>query len=140
MIELRDFRSVRIRPMSHVSSVQFVRQLLPSFSESIVDEVVTVSSHVPLAMKLVASLVENSSEELAKQVLEEIESSENLLKYIDSPYEKKMQQLFEASFDRLLLSDKHTLISLTVFDSLAINKDAAIFRGGQNRIRKCTKP
>ena len=77
-------------------------------------------------MKLVASLVENSSEELAKQVLEEIESSENRLQDIDSPYEKRMQQLFEASFDRLLLSDKHTLISLTVFDSGAINKDAAI--------------
>ena len=123
---VKGFRPVRIRPMSHVSSVEFVRQLLPFFSESIVDKVVTISSHVPLAMKLVASLVENSSEELAKQVLEEIDSSENRLQDIDSPYEKRMQQLFEASFDRLLLSDKHTLISLTVFDSPAINKDAAI--------------
>ena len=123
---VKGFRPVRIRPMSHVSSVEFVRQLLPSFSESIVAKVVTISSHVPLAMKLVASLVENSSEELAKQVLEEIESCENRLQDIDSPYEKRMQQLFEASFDRLLLSDKHTLISLTAFDSPAINKDAAI--------------
>ena len=103
-----------------------MRQLLPSFSESIVAKVVTISSHVPLAMKLVASLVENSSEELAKQVLEEIESSENRLQDIDSPYEKRMQQLLEASFDRLLLSDKHTLVSLTAFDSPAIDKDAAI--------------
>ena len=123
---VKGFRPVRIRPMSHVSSVEFVRQLLPFVSESIVDKVVTISSHVPLAMKLVASLVENSSEELAKQVLEGIESSENRLQDIDSPYEKRMQQLFEASFDQLLLSDKHTLISLTVFDSGAINKDAAI--------------
>ena len=34
---VKGFRPVRIRPMSHVSSVEFVRQLLPSFSESIVD-------------------------------------------------------------------------------------------------------
>ena len=122
---VKGFRHVRIRPMSPISGVEFVRQLLPSFSESIVAKVVTISSHVPLAMKLVASLVENSSEEEANKMLEEINSSENLLEEIDSPYEKKMQKLFEASFGRLSLNDKHALISLTVFESPAINKDAA---------------
>ena len=121
----KGFRDVRIRPMCPISGVEFVRQLLPSFSESIVTEVVTISSHVPLAMKLVASLVENSSEEEASKMLEEIKSSENLLEEIDSPYEKKMQKLFEASFGRLSLNDKHALISLTVFESPAINKHAA---------------
>ena len=76
-------------------------------------------------MKLVASLVENSFEEEANKILEEIKSSENLLEEIDSPYEKKMQKLFEASFGRLSLNDKHALISLTVFESPAINKHAA---------------
>ena len=122
---VKGFRDVRIRPMSPISGVEFVRQLLPSFSESIVAEVVTISSHVPLAMKLVASLVENSSEEEANKMLEEIKSSENLLEVIDSPYEKKMQKLFEASFGQLSLNDKHALISLTVFESHAINKHTA---------------
>ena len=36
----KGFRDVRIRPMSPISGVEFVRQLLPSFSESIVAEVV----------------------------------------------------------------------------------------------------
>lgn len=121
---VKGFQQVRIRPMSPVSGVEFVRQLLPSFSESIVAKVVTISSHVPLAMKLVASLVKNSSEELANKMLEEIKYSENLLEEIDNPYEKKMQNLFEASFNRLSLNNKHALISLTVFESPAINKNA----------------
>ena len=138
---VKGFRNVRIRPMTHVSSVEFVRQLLPSFSESIVDKVVTISSHVPLAIKLVASLLENSSEELAKQMLEEMDSSENLLKDIDCPCEKKMQQLFEASFNRLSSNDKDALVSLTVFESSVINKDVAIkiFSGEEKTASKSVR-
>ena len=138
---VKGFRNVRIRPMTQVSCVEFVRQLHPSFSESIVDKVVTISSHVPLAMKLVASLVENSSVELAKQMLEEMDSSENLLKEIDCPCEKKMQQLFEASFNRLSSNDKDALISLTVFESSVINKDVAIkiFSGEEKTASKSAR-
>jgi hypothetical protein len=126
---LRDqtgFRDIRIRPLHPDSSVQFVRQLLPLFSESIVANVARISFHVPLAMKLIASLVEYNTEDMAINILEELSFSVNLLEQIDRSYEQNMKKLFETPFEQLTLSDKHALISLTVFSSSTISKKAAV--------------
>ena len=123
--QIEGFRDIRIRPLHPVSSVQFVRQLLPSFSESLVANMARISSHVPLAMKLVASIVENNNEDMANKILEELSLSGNLLE-IDGSYEQNMKRVFETPFEQLKLSDKHTLISLTVFSSGRISKDAAV--------------
>jgi tetratricopeptide (TPR) repeat protein len=119
------FRDIRIRPLHPLSSVEFVRQLLPSFSESVVANVAGISSNVPLAMKLVASVVENNNEDMANKLLEELSLSGNILE-IGRSYEQNMKRLFETPFEQLTLSDKHTLISLTVFSSGRISKDAAV--------------
>ena len=119
------FRDIRIRPLHPLSSVEFVRQLLPSFSESVVANVARISSHVPLAMKLVASIVENNNEDMANKILGELSLKGNLLE-IDRSYEQNMRRLFETPFEQLTLADKHALISLTVFSSCRISKDAAV--------------
>ncbi len=124
--QIEGFQDIRIRPLHPVSSVEFVRQLLPSFSESVVAKVAEICSYVPLAMKLVASLVENNIENMANQILEELSLSGNILEQIDSKYEKNMRRLFEVPFEKLTLRDKHSLISLTVFSSGRISKDPAI--------------
>ncbi len=124
--QIEGFQDIRIRPLHPVSSVEFVRQRLPLFSENVVAKVAEICSHVPLAMKLVASLVENNTEDMVNKILEELSLSGDLLEQIDSPYEKSMKRLLEVLFEKLTLSDKHVLISLTVFSSARINKDAAI--------------
>ena len=120
--QVKGFQDVRIRPLSPVSSIKFVRQILPSFSESVVSRVAEVSSHVPLAIKLVASSLKKSSEEIADEFLEELQYPENLLEH----FEKHMQKLFDKTFEQLASAEKHALISLTVFTSEIISKDAAI--------------
>jgi tetratricopeptide (TPR) repeat protein len=124
--QIEGFRDIRIRPLHPVSSVKFVRQLLPSFSDSIVAHVARISSNVPLAMKLAASLVEYCTEDMANKILQELSLSGNLLELIDSPYERNMKRLFEIPFEQLTLTDKHALISLSVFSSGRISKDAAV--------------
>ena len=124
--QIEGFQDIRIRPLHPVSSVKFVRQILPLFSENVVAKVAEICSHVPLAMKLVASLVENNSEDMANKILEELSLSGDLLEHIDSPYEKSMKRLIEVPFEKLTLNDKHALISLTVFSSARISRDAAI--------------
>ncbi|CAB4026778.1 WD repeat-containing alr2800 [Paramuricea clavata] len=119
------FRDIRIRPLHPVSSVEFVRQLLPSFSESVVANVARISSNVPLAIKLVASIVENNNEDMANKILAELNLSGNLLE-IDRSYEQNMKGLFDTPFEQLSLSDKRALISLIVFSSGRISKDAAV--------------
>ena len=120
--QVKGFQDVRIRPLSPVSSIKFVRQILPSFSESVVSRVAEISSHVPLAIKLVASSLKNSSEEMANEFLEELQYPENLLEH----FEKHMQKLFDKPFEQLASAEKHALISLTVFTSAIISKNAAI--------------
>ncbi len=124
--QIEGFQDIRIRPLHPVSSVKFVHQILPSFSENVVAKVAGICSHVPLAMKLVASFVENNTENRVNKILEELSISGDLLEQIDSPYEKSMKRLLEVLFEKLTLSDKHALISLTVFFSARINKEAAI--------------
>ena len=124
--QIEGFRDIRIRPLHPVSSVKFVRLLLPSFSEGLVANVARISSYVPLAMKLAASLVEYNTEDMANKILQELSLSGNLLEQIDSPYERNMKRLFEIPFEQLTLTDKHALISLSVFSSCGISKDAAI--------------
>ena len=123
--QIECFLDIPIRPLHPVSSAEFVRQLLPSFSESVVANVARISSHVPLAMKLVASIVQNNNEDMANKILEELSLSGNLLE-IDRSYEQNMKRVFETPFEQLKLSDKHALISLTVFSSGIISKDAAV--------------
>ena len=120
------FRDFRIRPLHPVLSVELVCQLLPAFSRSVVAKVARICSHVPLAMRLMASFLRNHTEDMANEILDELSLSGDLLGKIGSPYEKNMKKLFEILFEQLTLSDKHALISLTVFSSSKVCKNAAV--------------
>ena len=125
--QVQAFRDIRIRPLSSTSSVAFVRQLLPSFSERVVAKVVRISFLVPLAMKILASSLAENSEDIANKMLDEFDFSENRLEQIDIlADEEKMQSIFESLFERLKLNEKQALIYLTAFASALISKDAAI--------------
>ena len=123
---IKGFRAIRIRPFHPVSSIAFFRELLPAFSETAAVKVAEICSHVPLAIKVVASLIQDNTEDIANDILEELSLSGDLLGEIGSPYEDNMKNLFEVLFKQLTLIDKNALISLTVFESSTISKDAAI--------------
>ena len=59
---------------------------------------------------------------MANEFLEELQYPENILEH----FEKHMQKLFDKPFEQLASAEKHALISLTVFTSEIISKDAAI--------------
>ncbi len=125
--QVKGFKEIRIRPLSSTSSVAFVHQLLPSFSESVLTKVVEISFLVPLAMKILASSLAENSEDIANKMLDEFDFSENRLEQIDIlADEEKMQSIFESLFQRLKLNEKQALIYLTAFASALISKDAAI--------------
>jgi tetratricopeptide (TPR) repeat protein len=126
--QVEGFKEFRIGSLSSASSLKFVRQLLPSFSECVVDRVVRISFHVPLAIKIVASSLVENSEDLANEMLDEFNFSESLLEQIDDHAfgEEKMKTIFESLFERLALSEKKAFIILTAFASAMISKDAAV--------------
>ena len=122
------FRELRIRSLRLASSVKFVRQLLPSFSESVVRRVVEISFHVPLAMKILASSLAENTEDIVIEMLDEFNFSENILEQIDDHTfcEEKIKNIFESLFERLALDEKQALIALTLFTSVMIRKDSAL--------------
>ena len=120
--QIKRFQNVRIRPLSSVSSFNFVRQLLPSLSDNVVTRVAEICFHVPLAIKLVTSLIKGNSEDMANKVLDELELPEHRMEHL----KQHMQRFFDVPYEQLTLTEKHALISLTVFSSVVINKDAAI--------------
>ena len=120
--QVKGFQNFRIQPLSQVSSLNFVRQLLPSFSKNVVTRVANICFHVPLAIKLVTSLIKENSEEIANKVLKELDVQEHRMEHL----QQRMPKFFDMPYKRLVLADKHALISLTVFSSPVINKDAAI--------------
>ena len=120
--QVKGFQNFRITPLSPVSSLNFVRQLLPSFSKNVVTRVANICFHIPLAIKLVTSLIKENSEEIANKVLKELDVQEHRMEHL----QQRMPKFFDMPYERLVLGDKHALISLTVFSSPVINKDAAI--------------
>ena len=74
-----------------------MRQFLLSFSENVVAKVAETSCHVPLAIRLIASLIKNSSEEMANKVLEELHSPENRLKHFEKTHAKVIRQTIWAT-------------------------------------------
>ena len=127
--QVEGFRDFRIRSLGLASSVKFVRQLLPSFSESVVQRVARISFHVPLAMKILASSLVENSEDIVIKMLDEFNFSESLLEQIDDHAyncEEKLNKIFESLFENLALNEKQALIVLTTFASAVISKNAAL--------------
>ena len=128
--QVEGFRDFRIRSLGLGSSLKFVRQLLPSFSESVVQRVVKISFHVPLAMKILASsLAEITEEDIVIEMLDEFNFSENILEQIDdhtNDCENKLEIIFESLFKRLTFNEKQAFIVLTLFASAMISKHAAL--------------
>ena len=120
--QMKGFQDVRIRPLSPVSSIKFVRQLLPSFAENVVSEVAEISLHVPLAIRLVSSLIKSRSEEMANKVLKELQFPDNRLAH----FENNIQKLFDKPYEQLPSTEKNALVSLIVFSSATISKNAAV--------------
>ena len=122
-------RDFRIRSLGLASSVKFVRQLLPSFSESVVQRVVEISFHVPLAMKILASSLVENSEDIVIEMLDEFNFPENILEQIDDHANdcgEKLEIIFKSLFKHLALNEKQALIVLTLFASAVISKHAAL--------------
>ena len=128
--QVEGFRDFRIRSLRLGSSLKFVRQLLPSFSESVVQRVVKISFHVPLAMKILASsLAEITEEDIVIEMLDEFNFSENILEQIDdhtNDCENKLEIIFESLFKRLTFNENQAFIVLTLFASAMISKHAAL--------------
>jgi tetratricopeptide (TPR) repeat protein len=94
-------------------------------TQELITQVTKISGNMPLAMKLLATSIQNCSEKVAKKILDDIPVS-NVLGTIEDPYEEKLRKLFVSSFDHLLQSEQEAFVSLTVFRGDDIDVEAAV--------------
>ena len=136
------YESLRIVPLDQLSSSKLISKLLlsPPAAENIVSDVIKITGSVPLAIKLVCSLLSENME-TPKEVLDDLRSSTNLLEMLDNPdysNDLRLQKLIDSSFERLSSNEKEALISLTFFCG-DINSDAAVaVIGGNKTVAKRT--
>jgi tetratricopeptide (TPR) repeat protein len=123
--QISEFGSLRIRPLGQASSNRFVRNFLPVMTQELITKVTEISGNIPLAMKLLATSIQNCPEKDAKTILDDIPISK-VLGTIEDPYEEKLRKLFVSSFDHLLQSEQEALVSLTVFRGEDIDLEAAV--------------
>ena len=117
-VHFEGHQAVRIGPLQESFSKTLVGQLLPRATASDCSNIAKICGFVPLAMKLLcSSIVEDNIQ--PTQVLVSFKESieDNLLELLDNPdypSNLRLKLLFESSFQRLSLSEKEALVSLSV--------------------------
>ena len=121
-------QSTRIRQLGEVSSKTLVHELLPNASTSDCTRITQICGHVPLAIKLLCSLISEVDDQPG-QFLEDfmISSTESIAEILDNPdypTDHRLQFLFDTSFQRLSAREKEALVSLCILPE-SFNKEVA---------------
>ena len=117
-LHFRNYKSLRVGPLDEASAKALVHELLPTASISDCNRVTQICGHVPLAIKLLCSLISDDTSQTS-QFLDDFmgtdtESITEMLDYPDYPTDHRLQVLFDSSFQRLSVQEKEALVSLSI--------------------------
>ena len=117
-VHFEGHQAVRIGPLHESFSQTLVGGLLPKATASDCSNIAKLCGFVPLAMKLFCSSIAEDNAQPTQFLVSFKESIEDnmlgLLDDSDYPSNLRLKFLFESSFQRLSLSDKKALVSLSV--------------------------
>ena len=117
-LRFKGHHALRIRELDEQSSLNLVQELLPEASKSDCIKVRQICGSVPLAMKLLCSSIsEDSTGTLSGSVDVFLNTTNNILEMLDNsdyPSKQRLKFLFDASFQRLSVKERETLISLWI--------------------------
>ena len=117
-VNFQGHQALRIGPLHESLSETLVSGLLPKATASDCSNITKICGFVPLAMKLLCSSIAEDNAQPTQFLVSFKESIEdNLLELLDNPdypSNMRLKLLFESSFQRLSLSEKEALVSLSV--------------------------
>ncbi|XP_068688411.1 uncharacterized protein [Montipora foliosa] len=117
-LNFQGHRSIRIRPLDTTSSRALVHELVPNASPDDCARIAQICGCVPLAMRLMCSLVCEDDVQPSQCLIEFTESAKesivDILDNPDYPADKRLQFLYETSFHRLSATEKEAFVSLSV--------------------------
>ena len=117
-VHFEGHQAVRIGPLHESFSQTLVGGLLPKATASDCSKIAKICGFVPLAMKLLCSSITEDNAQPTQFLVSFKESIEdNLFQLLDNPdypSNLRLKLLFESSFQRLSISEKEALVSLSV--------------------------
>ena len=117
-LNFQGHRSIRIRPLDNTSSRALVHELVPNASPDDCARIAQICGCVPLAMRLMCSLVCEDDVQPSQCLIEFTESAKesivDILDNPDYPADKRLQFLYKKSFHRLSAAEKEAFVSLSV--------------------------
>ena len=131
-LHFQGHKGLRIRPLDKASANTLVSELLPKASTADCTQIAQICGQVPLAMKLMCSLISEDSAQ-PRQIIDDLmmSSTENriieMLNNPDYPNRHRIQFLFDSSFKKLTMQEKDALISLSILpESFSTEVAAAV--------------
>ena len=117
-VHFQGHRGLRIGKLCEASAQTLIHELLPHASVADCSKIAQLCGQVPLAMKLMCSMVPEDSASL-RHFLDNFmtSSSESIVKMLDNqdyPTSHRLKFVFESSFQRLPEQEKEALISLSI--------------------------
>lgn len=126
-LHFQGHRTVRIRPLDKTSSQSLVERLLPRATTSDCTQITQICGHVPLAIKMLCSLILDGAQP-SEFLAELIQcSTESILEMLNNPFyptSQRLQFLFDSSIKRLSPQEKEALVSLCILPE-SFNKEVA---------------
>ena len=141
-LHFQGHQPTRIRPLDEASSKSLVYQLLPNASTSDRSRITQICGHVPLAIKLLCSLISEDNAQ-PSHFLDDfwVSSTGSIAEMLDNPdypTDHRLQFLFDSSFQRLSSKEKEALVSLCILPE-TFNKEVAAAVLGEKRIFEAKK-
>ena len=123
---------LRIKPLDEASAQTLVSELLPDAGVADSTQIVHICGQVPLAMRLMCSLVSEEDSTQPRHFLDVFMTSSKgrLLEMLDNPdypAYHRLQFLFDSSFQRLTAHEQEALVSLSILpDNFSTEVAAAV--------------
>ena len=131
-LHFQGHKGLRIRPLDKASVNTLVSELLSNANTADCTQIAQICGQVPLAMKLMCSLISEDSAQPG-QIRNDLlmSSTENriieMLNNPDYPTRHRIQFLFDSSFKKLTMQEKDALISLSILpESFSTEVAAAV--------------
>ncbi|XP_068689335.1 uncharacterized protein [Montipora foliosa] len=136
-LNFQGHKSIRIRSLDDTSSRTLVHELVPNATPDDCAQIAQICGCVPLAMRLMCSLVSEDDVQPSQCLIEFTESTTesivDILDNTDYPANQRLQFLYEKSFHRLSPEQKEAFVSLSVLPGCFTTTIAAAVLN----VRKC---
>ena len=141
-LHFQGLKSIRVGPLDEASSQVLVHELLPIVCPSDCKRVTQICGHVPLAIKLLCSLISEDTSHPSQILCDFMEvGNESVAEMLDNPdypTDHRLQFLFDSSFQRLSSQEKEALVTLCILPE-NFSTDAAAAVLGETRIFEAKK-